>query len=56
MHQVVLLIGGNLGDREQLITQARGLLPDIGSIAEVSSIYETQAWEKLLREIISIKP
>ena len=46
MHQVVLLIGGNLGDREQLITQARGLLPEIGTIAEVSSIYETQAWGK----------
>ncbi|HLW21365.1 MAG TPA: 2-amino-4-hydroxy-6-hydroxymethyldihydropteridine diphosphokinase [Cyclobacteriaceae bacterium] len=44
MHQAVLLIGGNLGDREQLIRQAQGLLSKIGRIKAASSLYETQAW------------
>ena len=44
MHQVVLLIGGNLGDRERLIEEARGLLSKIGRLKTVSNAYETQAW------------
>src|SRR5690554_1864387 len=44
MYQVVLLIGGNLGDREQLIQEALLLLSDIGKIELKSSLYETEAW------------
>jgi len=44
MYQVVLLIGGNLGDREQLIQEALLLLSDLGKIEKQSSIYETEAW------------
>lgn len=44
MHQAVLLIGGNLGDREQLIEQAHVLLSTLGQITCQSSLYETQAW------------
>ena len=44
MHQVVLLIGGNLGDRERLIQEAQELLSTIGTIKSVSNLYETQAW------------
>lgn len=44
MHQAVLLIGGNMGNRLQLIQQAQALLSDIGKILSRSSLYETQAW------------
>lgn len=44
MHQVVLLIGGNEGDREYLISQALNLISALGKLLKVSSIYETQAW------------
>lgn len=44
MHQAVLLIGGNIGDREQLIRQALHLISEAGALGKVSSVYETQAW------------
>lgn len=44
MHQVVLLIGGNEGNREYLIGQALDLISGVGKLSKVSSIYETQAW------------
>ena len=44
MHQAVLLIGGNLDDRLQLIQRAHLLLSDIGQIISASNLYETQAW------------
>jgi len=44
MHQAVLLIGGNLGDREKLIQQAHRLLSALGEITAASSLYETEAW------------
>lgn len=44
MHQVVLLIGGNLGDRKRLMEEARVLLSKIGTIKTVSNVYESQAW------------
>jgi len=47
MHQAVLLIGGNLGDRRQLIQQTHGMLSGLGAIKASSGIYETQAWGKV---------
>ena len=44
MHDAVLLIGGNLGERLQLIRRAHTLLSDTGEIVATSSLYETQAW------------
>jgi 2-amino-4-hydroxy-6-hydroxymethyldihydropteridine diphosphokinase len=44
MHQAVLLIGGNLDDRVQLIRRAHLLLSDFGQIVSASNLYETQAW------------
>ena len=44
MHKAVLLIGGNLGNREQLIERAHSLLSALGEITCQSSLYETQAW------------
>lgn len=46
MHQVFLLIGGNLSNREELLAQASILVNrEIGNIRKSSSIYETEAWE-----------
>lgn len=44
MHQVVLLIGGNLGARELFLKEALLLLSHIGQLEAQSSIYETEAW------------
>ena len=45
MNQVYLLIGGNLGDRFELLKSAgKGIEKQIGDIVKESSIYETAAW------------
>ncbi len=45
MNQVYLLIGGNLGDRFELLKSAgKGIEKQIGDIVKESSIYETTAW------------
>ena len=45
MKKVVLLIGGNIGDRMSCINQAISLIDKhIGKITASSSLYETAAW------------
>src|SRR5688572_12616356 len=45
MNKAYLLTGGNLGDREKNLAQARFLIDmQCGSVGAVSSIYETAAW------------
>lgn len=45
VNTVMLLIGGNQGDRVQLMMQANAMIQKrIGNIAKVSSIYETAPW------------
>jgi len=45
MAKVYLSIGGNLGNREQLIESAReAIAARIGAIKKSSSIYESEAW------------
>jgi 2-amino-4-hydroxy-6-hydroxymethyldihydropteridine diphosphokinase len=45
MNQVVLLIGGNIGDRFYYLEKCVAMLSKkIGSILEISSVYETAAW------------
>lgn len=44
MHQAVLLIGGNDGDRLSVIQQCVARLSTLGNILSTSSIYETEAW------------
>lgn len=45
MNNIYILIGGNLGNREKIFSEAKKLIQhDIGKIAKTSSIYETQPW------------
>lgn len=45
MAKVYFLIGGNLGDREQILDQSINLMQDkIGSLVQLSPIYETEPW------------
>ncbi|UJP65199.1 2-amino-4-hydroxy-6-hydroxymethyldihydropteridine diphosphokinase [Mongoliitalea daihaiensis] len=45
MEKLVLILGGNLGDREKLIVEAKkNLQLKLGSIVSESKIYETAAW------------
>lgn len=47
MNKVYLLIGGNMGNREEQLKQAIELIHNrIGNVAKVSSLYETAAWGK----------
>ena len=47
MNKVYLLIGGNMGNREEQLKQAIELIHNgIGNVAAVSSLYETAAWGK----------
>ncbi|WP_448633613.1 2-amino-4-hydroxy-6-hydroxymethyldihydropteridine diphosphokinase [Pedobacter panaciterrae] len=44
--KVYLLLGSNLGDREQLIEDAiKQIANEIGEVFIRSSVYETEAWE-----------
>jgi 2-amino-4-hydroxy-6-hydroxymethyldihydropteridine diphosphokinase len=44
MHRVVLGIGGNLGDRIELIRKAEELLTERMACINKSAVYETAAW------------
>ena len=47
MKKVYLLTGGNMGDREKYLAEARELLVEhCGKITALSSLYETAAWGK----------
>ena len=44
MHQVVLSLGGNMGDRLSLLNNARELLTRQMKLESASTIYQTAAW------------
>ena len=43
-HFVYLLLGSNLGDREENLSKAIALLKSAGEIKTLSSVYETSPW------------
>lgn len=48
METVFLLLGGNIGDREEIIRSAIGMLNiTAGTVEQVSSWYETEPWGML---------
>lgn len=45
MAQVYLLLGGNLGDKQQLFTKALEMIAsNVGTITAQSAVYETEPW------------
>jgi 2-amino-4-hydroxy-6-hydroxymethyldihydropteridine diphosphokinase len=47
MIDVFLLLGSNLGDREEYLQKTIGLIEtELGLITQKSSVYETEAWGK----------
>ena len=44
MNSFYLLIGGNEGDREAALSEARAQIETTGAIRQVSSLYETAPW------------
>lgn len=61
MNSVFLLLGSNLGDRQQYLQQAITLInSDIAPVIKTSSIYQTQSWGKTdapdyLNQVITFK-
>lgn len=43
-HCFYLLLGTNLGNREQLLAEARKAISQCGSIQQLSAVYESEAW------------
>jgi 2-amino-4-hydroxy-6-hydroxymethyldihydropteridine diphosphokinase len=47
MHEVFLLLGSNLGDRQLFLKQAiEHIETEIAPVYKISSVYETQSWGK----------
>jgi 2-amino-4-hydroxy-6-hydroxymethyldihydropteridine diphosphokinase len=47
MNKVYLLIGGNMGKREEILAKACKLIGEqCGDLMNISSLYETEAWGK----------
>ncbi|UII29498.1 2-amino-4-hydroxy-6-hydroxymethyldihydropteridine diphosphokinase [Fulvivirga maritima] len=47
MEGIYLLLGSNLGDKKNMLEQARKLIShEIGTIIKASALYETAAWGK----------
>ncbi len=45
MAKLFLLLGGNLGDKEQIFSTARKRLQkELGEVVQLSSVYETEPW------------
>ncbi|MDL2308050.1 2-amino-4-hydroxy-6-hydroxymethyldihydropteridine diphosphokinase [Bacteroidales bacterium OttesenSCG-928-C03] len=60
MEEVVLSLGGNVGDRDSYLQQARQLIMDrIGEITRLSSVRETEAWgfdsEPFLNQVVVVE-
>jgi 2-amino-4-hydroxy-6-hydroxymethyldihydropteridine diphosphokinase len=49
-HQLVLLLGSNIGDRKAYLKNAIALLKDIGDLLKQSKVYRTKAWGNIYQE------
>ena len=60
-HRVFILLGSNLGNREEFLKKARNRInKDIGAIEVNSSLYETAAWgidsnQSFLNQVIEVR-
>ncbi|HWZ03230.1 MAG TPA: 2-amino-4-hydroxy-6-hydroxymethyldihydropteridine diphosphokinase [Mucilaginibacter sp.] len=61
MHEVFLLLGSNLGDRQLFLKQAiEYIKTEIAPVIKISSVYETQSWGKTdapdyLNQVVALK-
>lgn len=61
MQRIYLLLGSNLGERDQILHKAAEAISErVGDILEVSSVYETESWGKtgqpqFLNQVICIE-
>ena len=61
MNQTYLLIGGNLGNREENLRRAAdSIATKVGAVVQASSIYETEAWgiqdqPAFLNQVLAVK-
>ena len=58
--KAVLILGGNLGDRKELLIQAVDFISKKSRLTSISAIYETQAWgnvaqKSFLNQVIEIE-
>lgn len=60
VHEVVLILGGNQGDRERFLERAKTAISALGEIVEESKIFATEAWggvakDSFLNQILVIR-
>lgn len=61
VHDIYLLLGSNIGDKEAYLRQARDLIQiSIGDIFKMSSIYQTEPWhaddhDTYLNQVVAVR-
>ncbi|TFV93731.1 2-amino-4-hydroxy-6-hydroxymethyldihydropteridine diphosphokinase [Algoriphagus kandeliae] len=50
VHEVVLILGGNQGDRKRLLENAKTAVSSLGNLVAESQIFATEAWGGVAKE------
>ncbi|MCS5491691.1 2-amino-4-hydroxy-6-hydroxymethyldihydropteridine diphosphokinase [Algoriphagus limi] len=50
VHEVVLILGGNQGDRKKLLDNAKAAIGRLGKLVKESRIFTTEAWGGVAKE------